>query len=140
MTYNIALIPGDGIGKEVVPAAVKIIDTLSLQYGFEITYSEFPYSCEYYLKTGRMMPADGIEKLRAFDAIFLGAVGDIQVPDHISLWGLLIPIRRQMQQYVNIRPVKLLPGIQSPLANRGPDDIDFVVVRENNEGEYSQIG
>ncbi len=86
------------------------------------------------------MSADGIEKLTAFDAIFLGAVGDFQVPDHVSLWGLLIPIRRQMQQYVNLRPVRLLPGIRSPLANRNPEDIDFVVVRENNEGEYSQIG
>jgi len=140
MTYNIALIPGDGIGKEVVPEAVKIIKALSKQYGFDMSYTEFPYSCEYYLKTGRMMPADGIEKLRAFDAIFLGAVGDFEVPDHVSLWGLLIPIRRQMQQYVNVRPVRLLPGIQSPLANRKPKDIDFVVIRENNEGEYSQIG
>ena len=140
MAYNIALIPGDGIGKEVVPEAVKIIKVLSKQHDFDVTYTEFPYSCEYYLKTGSMMPADGIEKLRAFDAIFLGAVGDFQVPDHVSLWGLLIPIRRQMQQYVNVRPVRLLPGIQSPLANRKPEDIDFVVVRENNEGEYSQIG
>jgi tartrate dehydrogenase/decarboxylase/D-malate dehydrogenase len=140
MTYNIALIPGDGIGKEVVPEAVKIIEVLSDQYNFDINYTEFPYSCEFYLKTGHMMPADGIEKLRAFDAIFLGAVGDFQVPDHVSLWGLLIPIRRQMQQYVNLRPVRLLPGIQSPLADRKPEDIDFIVVRENNEGEYSQIG
>jgi tartrate dehydrogenase/decarboxylase/D-malate dehydrogenase len=140
MTYNIALIPGDGIGKEVVPEAVKIIKALSKQHGFEMTYTEFPYSCESYLKTGSMMPTDGIEKLRPFDAIFLGAVGDLQVPDHVSLWGLLIPIRRQMQQYVNVRPVRLLPGIQSPLAGRKPEDIDFVVVRENNEGEYSQIG
>lgn len=140
MTYHIALIPGDGIGKEVVPAAVKIMKTLSKQHGFEIVYTEFPYSCELYLKTGSMMPADGIEKLRAFDAIFLGAVGDFKVPDHVSLWGLLIPIRRHMQQYVNIRPVRLLPGIHSPLADRKPEEIDFVVVRENNEGEYSQIG
>ena len=140
MAYNIALIPGDGIGKEVIPEAVKIMKALSKQHGFDMTYTEFPYSCEYYLKTGRMMPADGIEKLRAFDAIFLGAVGDFEVPDHVSLWGLLIPIRRQMQQYVNVRPVRLLPGIQSPLANRKPEDIDFVVVRENSEGEYSQIG
>ena len=140
MTYNIALIPGDGIGKEVVPEAVEIMKSLATQYGFEMTFTEFPYSCEHYLKTGCMMPEDGIEKLRAFDAIFLGAVGDYQVPDHVSLWGLLIPIRRDMQQYVNVRPVKLLPGIQSPLANRTSEDIDFVVVRENNEGEYSQIG
>jgi tartrate dehydrogenase/decarboxylase/D-malate dehydrogenase len=140
MAYNIALIPGDGIGKEVVPEAVKIIKVLAKQHDFDMTYTEFPYSCEHYLKTGSMMPADGIKKLRAFDAIFLGAVGDFQVPDHVSLWGLLIPIRRQMQQYVNVRPVRLLPGIQSPLANRKPEDIDFVVVRENSEGEYSQIG
>ncbi len=140
MTYRIALIPGDGIGKEVVPEAVEIIKALSKQHGFEMNFTEFPYSCEYYLKTGRMMPEDGIAKLGAFDAIFLGAVGDLQVPDHVSLWGLLIPIRRQMKQYVNVRPVRLLPGIKSPLANRKPEEIDFVVVRENNEGEYSQIG
>jgi tartrate dehydrogenase/decarboxylase/D-malate dehydrogenase len=140
MAYRIALIPGDGIGKEVVPEAVEIIKVLSKQHGFEMNFTEFPYSCEYYLKTGRMMPEDGIAKLEAFDAIFLGAVGDLQVPDHVSLWGLLIPIRRQMKQYVNVRPVRLLPGIKSPLANRKPEEIDFVVVRENNEGEYSQIG
>ena len=140
MTYRIALIPGDGIGKEVVPEAVEIIKALSKQHGFEMNFTEFPYSCEYYLKTGSMMPEDGIAKLGAFDAIFLGAVGDLQVPDHVSLWGLLIPIRRQMKQYVNVRPVRLLPGIKSPLANRKPEEIDFVVVRENNEGEYSQIG
>ena len=140
MNYKIASIPGDGIGKEVVPEAIRVIEALSSQYGFEITFKEFPYSCKYYLKTGMMMPEDGIERLRAYDAIFLGAVGDPQVPDHISLWGLLIPIRRHMRQYVNIRPVKLLPGVESPLANRKPGEIDFVVVRENNEGEYSEIG
>ncbi len=140
MAYNIALIPGDGIGKEVVPEAVRVMDALSRQYGFKLTYTEFPYSCEYYLKTGSMMPQDGIDQLRKFDAIFLGAVGDLQVPDHVSLWGLLLPIRRRMQQYVNIRPVRLLPGIASPLADRTPQDIDFIVVRENNEGEYSEIG
>ena len=140
MAHRIALIPGDGIGKEVVPEAVNIIEELSKQHGFEMNFTEFPYSCEYYLKTGSMMPEDGITKLKAFDAIFLGAVGDFQVPDHVSLWGLLIPIRRQMKQYVNLRPVRLLPGIKSPLADRKPEEIDFVVVRENNEGEYSQIG
>ena len=140
MAYRIALIPGDGIGKEVVPEAVKIIRSLSKQHGFEMNFTEFPYSCEHYLKTGSMMPEDGITKLKAFDAIFLGAVGDFEVPDHISLWGLLIPIRRQMKQYVNVRPVRLLPGIKSPLADRKSEEIDFVVVRENNEGEYSQIG
>jgi tartrate dehydrogenase/decarboxylase/D-malate dehydrogenase len=140
MTYSIALIPGDGIGKEVVPEAVRVMDILSNQHGFELAYTEFPYSCEYYLETGAMMPEDGIEQLRNFDAIFLGAVGDLRVPDHVSLWGLLLPIRRQMQQYVNIRPVRLLPGIASPLADRTAEDIDFIVVRENNEGEYSEIG
>jgi len=140
MAYNIALIPGDGIGKEVVPEAVRVMDILAGQHGFEMAYTEFPYSCEYYLKTGTMMPPDGIEQLGKFDAIFLGAVGDLRVADHVSLWGLLLPIRRQMQQYVNLRPVRLLPGIASPLAGRTADDIDFIVVRENNEGEYSEIG
>ncbi len=140
MTYKIALIPGDGIGKEVVPQAVRVMDTLAGQYGFELSYDEFPYSCEYYLKTGIMMPEDGIDRLQGFDAIFLGAVGDLRVPDHVSLWGLLLPIRRRMQQYVNLRPVRLLPGIKTPLADRTAEDIDFIVVRENNEGEYSEIG
>ena len=140
MAYNIALIPGDGIGKEVVPDAVRVLEILAGQHGFEMVYTEFPYSCEYYLKTGAMMPEDGIDQLLKFDAIFLGAVGDLRVPDHVSLWGLLLPIRRQMQQYVNIRPVRLLPGIASPLAGRTTEDIDFIVVRENNEGEYSEIG
>ncbi|MCP4629654.1 MAG: tartrate dehydrogenase [bacterium] len=140
MAYKIALIPGDGIGKEVVPQAVRVMDALSGQFGFELSYSEFPYSCEYYLKTGTMMPEDGIDRLQSFDAVFLGAVGDLRVPDHVSLWGLLLPIRRRMQQYVNLRPVRLLPGIRTPLADRTADDIDLIVVRENNEGEYSEIG
>jgi len=140
MAYNIALIPGDGIGQEVIPEAVRVMEALAGPHGFKMNYTEFPYSCGHYLKTGQMMPADGIARLRDFDAIFLGAVGDRQVPDHVSLWGLLLPIRRQMQQYVNVRPVRLLPGIASPLANRTAEDIDFIVVRENNEGEYSEIG
>jgi len=140
MAYNIALVPGDGIGKEVVPEAVRVMDILSQQHGFEMAYTDFPYSCEFYLNTGTMMPEDGIDQLAKFDAIFLGAVGDLRVPDHVSLWGLLLPIRRRMQQYVNIRPVRLLPGITSPLAGRKAEDIDFIVVRENNEGEYSEIG
>ena len=140
MVYRIALIPGDGIGKEVVPEAVRVLETLMGVYHFEIKFTEFPYSCGYYLEHGVMMPEDGLEKLKAFNAIFLGAVGDPKVPDHMSLWGLLIPIRRQMQQYVNVRPVRLLPGVESPLRNRTSVDIDFVVVRENNEGEYSEVG
>jgi len=140
MTYKIALIPGDGIGREVLPEGVRALEKLAQRYDFSMTFEEFPYSCAYYRDNGVMMPADGIERLKAFDAIFLGAVGDPQVPDHVSLWGLLIPLRRDLQQYVNLRPVKLLPGISSPLAGRGPEDIDFVVIRENNEGEYSQVG
>jgi tartrate dehydrogenase/decarboxylase/D-malate dehydrogenase len=140
MAYRIALIPGDGIGREVVPETVRVLESLAKAFGFDMAFTEFPYSCAHYLQTGAMMPADGLERLGGFDAIFLGAVGDPRVPDHVSLWGLLIPIRRGMQQYVNLRPVRLLPGIRSPLAGRRAGDIDFVVVRENNEGEYSEIG
>jgi tartrate dehydrogenase/decarboxylase / D-malate dehydrogenase len=140
MPYRIALIPGDGIGREVVPEGVRALKALSGRFTFAMEFTEFPYSCEYYLKTGRMMPADGLEQLRPFEAILLGAVGAPQVPDHVSLWGLLIPIRRTFDQYVNLRPVRLLPGIRSPLAGRTAPDIDFVIVRENTEGEYSQVG
>jgi len=140
MAYNIALIPGDGIGKEVVPEGVRALEKLAGGFNFEVVFSEFPFSCEYYQNYGKMMPDDGIEQLKEFDAILLGAVGDPAVPDHISLWELLIPIRRQFQQYVNLRPARLLPGIRSPLANRGEADIDFIIVRENAEGEYSQVG
>ena len=140
MALNIALIPGDGIGLEVIPEGVRVLEALTGRYGFEIKFEEFPYGCQYYLEHGVMMPADGLEKLSGFDAILLGAVGAPGVADHVSLWGLLIPIRRDFQQYVNLRPVRLLPGIRSPLADRKPKDIDFYIVRENNEGEYSQIG
>jgi tartrate dehydrogenase/decarboxylase/D-malate dehydrogenase len=140
MTLNIALIPGDGIGREVVPEGVRVLEALAARYGFEIKFDAFPYGCRYYLKHGVMMPVDGLERLSGFDAILLGAVGAPGVADHVSLWGLLIPIRRHFQQYVNLRPVRLLPGIRSPLAGRKAEDIDFCIVRENNEGEYSQIG
>jgi len=140
MAYRIALIPGDGIGLEVVPEGVRVLQELARLHKFEIQFTEFPYSCEYYLKHGVMMPEDGIERLRPFNAILLGAVGAPQVADHVSLWGLLIPIRRAFDQYVNLRPVRLLPGIRSPLAGRTGKDIDFVIIRENTEGEYSQIG
>ena len=140
MPYKIALIPGDGIGKEVVPEGVRVLEKLAAVYGFQLQFTEFPFSCGYYLKHGGMMPPDGIEQLKPFDAILLGAVGDPAVPDHVSLWGLLLPIRRSFDQYVNLRPVRLLPGVTSPLAGRKPADIDFVVVRENTEGEYSDIG
>ena len=138
--FQLAVIPGDGIGKEVVPEGIRVIEALAEHYGFKVQFTEFPYSCQYYLEHGTMMPENGIAQLSPFDAILLGAVGDPGVPDHVSLWGLLIPIRRQFQQYVNLRPVRLLPGIRSPLANRTPEDINFCVVRENNEGEYSEIG
>jgi tartrate dehydrogenase/decarboxylase/D-malate dehydrogenase len=140
MTLNIALIPGDGIGREVVPEGVRVLEALAARYGFEIKFDAFPYGCQYYLKHGVMMPVDGLKRLSGFDAILLGAVGAPGVADHVSLWGLLIPIRREFQQYVNLRPVRLLPGVRSPLADRKAEDIDFYIVRENNEGEYSQIG
>lgn len=140
MAFHIALIPGDGIGREVVPEGVRVLEALASRHGFEVEFEAFPYGCRHYLKHSEMMPADGLNRLGTFDAILLGAVGDPGVPDHVSLWGLLIPIRRRFQQYVNLRPVRLLPGIRTPLAGRTPRDIDFCIVRENNEGEYSQIG
>jgi tartrate dehydrogenase/decarboxylase/D-malate dehydrogenase len=138
--YKIAVIPGDGIGKEVVPEGIRVLDASAAKYGVEFNWESFPWSCEYYAKHGRMMPEDGLQQIRRHDAIFLGAVGFPGVPDHISLWGLLIPIRRQFRQYANLRPVRLMPGIPSPLRDRKPGDIDFLIVRENNEGEYSSIG
>jgi tartrate dehydrogenase/decarboxylase / D-malate dehydrogenase len=140
MRYAIALIPGDGIGQEVIPEGVRVLTALATQHGFGLKLESFPWSCELYTKRGRMMPEDGLARLRDFDAIFLGAVGYPGVPDHVSLWGLLIPIRRRFKQYVNLRPVRLLKGVRSPLAGRKPEDIDFYIVRENNEGEYSEIG
>jgi tartrate dehydrogenase/decarboxylase / D-malate dehydrogenase len=140
MAFKIALIPGDGIGEEVVPEGVRVLEFLSSRFHFELEYEEFPYSCVYYLKHGVMMPPDGLERLKAFDTILLGAVGDPTVPDHVSLWGLLMPLRRGFDQYVNMRPVRLLKGVASPLAGRKPADIDYVVIRENTEGEYSDIG
>ena len=138
--FRIAVIPGDGIGKEVVPEGIRVLETVAGKHGIQFTWDEFPWSCETYLTTGRMMPEDGLQTIRNHDAIFLGAVGFPGVPDHVSLWGLLIPIRRAFQQYANVRPVRLMPGIPCPLAGRKPGDIDMVVVRENNEGEYSSIG
>ena len=138
--YRIATIPGDGIGKEVVPPGMRVLEAAAKQHGFSLTWDHFPWSCAYYQETGRMMPTDGLAQIRQHDAIYLGAVGFPGVPDHVSLWGLLIPIRREFRQYANVRPVRLMPGIESPLRNRQPGDIDFSVVRENNEGEYTEIG
>jgi tartrate dehydrogenase/decarboxylase/D-malate dehydrogenase len=139
---NLAVIPGDGIGKEVVPAGQKVLDVAAeIHGGFRFTYQTFPWGCEYYLNERQMMPDNGIDMLKDFDAIFLGAVGyPSLVPDHVSLWGLMLPIRRGLEHYVNLRPVKLLRGARTPLADRGPEDIDFLVVRENVEGEYSNMG
>ena len=139
-SYSIAVIPGDGIGQEVVPASIRVVEAAGRRFGFDCRWTAFDWGCERYAETGQMMPADGLDQLRPHDAIFLGAVGWPGVPDHVSLWGLLIPIRRTFGQYVNLRPVRLLPGVRSPLADRQPEEIDFIVVRENNEGEYSEIG
>jgi len=139
-TYNIGVIPGDGIGKEVIPEGIKILETVSSFYDVSFHWKLFDWSCEHYAKTGKMMPDNGLQQLEKKDAIFLGAVGFPGVPDHISLWGLLIPIRRKFQQYINIRPVRLFEGVPCPLAGRKAEDIDLIIVRENNEGEYSEVG
>ncbi len=139
--HRIAVIPGDGIGKEVVPEGLRALEAAARRFGIGFAWREFDWSCDYYLKHGRMMPEDWFAQLKDFDAIFFGAVGwPATVPDHVSLWGSLIPWRRGFDQYVNLRPCRLMPGIPSPLANRAPGDIDFVVVRENTEGEYSSVG
>jgi tartrate dehydrogenase/decarboxylase/D-malate dehydrogenase len=138
--YRIAVIPGDGIGTEVVPAGQHVLEIAAARYGFALEWTTFDWSCERYARTGSMMPADGLDQLRAFDAIYLGAVGYPGVPDHVSLWGLLLPIRRGFQQYVNLRPVRLLAGVDSPLRDRAAGSIDLLVVRENTEGEYSELG
>ncbi|MFW2367568.1 MAG: tartrate dehydrogenase [Desulforhopalus sp.] len=139
--FQIASIPGDGIGKETVAAGRQVLDTIcEVHDGLRIEYLNLDWSCKYYLTHDRMMPEEGLELLRPCDSIYLGAVGFPGVPDHVSLWGLLLPIRRTFRQYINLRPVKLLPGVKTPLANRKSEDIDFLVVRENNEGEYSNMG
>ncbi|MEV0284898.1 MULTISPECIES: tartrate dehydrogenase [unclassified Kribbella] len=137
---RIALIPGDGIGIEVAASARQVLEALDSRYRLGLVIDEFDWSCERYLTEGAMMPADGLDTLREYDAILLGAVGRPGVPDHVSLWGLLIPIRRAFQQYVNLRPVRAFEGVKSPLADASDREIDLVVVRENNEGEYSEVG
>ena len=139
-TFKIAVIPGDGIGQEVTPEGLRVLEAAGRKFGLNFQFTHFNWSCEVYAKTGSMMPEDGLEQLKKFDSVLLGAVGYPGVPDHVSLWGLLIPIRRGFDQYVNLRPVRLFKGVQSPLANRKPEEIDFVVIRENTEGEYSEIG
>src|SRR5918994_3740906 len=137
-TYNIALIPGDGIGKDVTESAWQVMQAAAKRGGFALYGKSFPWSCAYYLETGAMMPPDGIEKLLKFDAIYLGAVGwPAEVPDSVSLHGLLLPIRKAFMQYANVRPHRLLPGVQGPLRRT---DFDILCVRENTEGEYSGAG
>ncbi|MDQ3375862.1 MAG: tartrate dehydrogenase [Actinomycetota bacterium] len=136
---NVAVIGGDGIGPEVVRSGMRVMEAAAgADSSLDLSFTEFPWGCEYYLEHGRMMPEDGIETLRGFDEIYLGAVGWPTVPDHVSLWGLLLPIRRRFDQYVNLRPARLLRGVSSPLAN--PNGLDVTVVRENTEGEYSDSG
>jgi tartrate dehydrogenase/decarboxylase/D-malate dehydrogenase len=140
-TYKIAAIPADGIGKEVIPAGIQVLKALEDHTGdFRMTFDTFPWGSDYYHAEGRMMPEDGLKTLKAYDAIFFGAVGHPTVPDHISLWGLRLPICQGFDQYANVRPSRILPGIQSPLRDRGPQDLDWVIVRENTEGEYAGVG
>jgi tartrate dehydrogenase/decarboxylase/D-malate dehydrogenase len=140
-THRVAVIPGDGIGTEVVPEGLRVLDAASSRYGIGLNYDSFDWSSAYFLKHGRMMPEDWADRIGGHDAIFFGAVGwPATVPDHVSLWGSLIQFRRGFDQYVNLRPVRLMPGVKSPLADRKPGDIDFYVVRENTEGEYSSVG
>jgi tartrate dehydrogenase/decarboxylase/D-malate dehydrogenase len=139
--HRIAVIPGDGIGKEVVPEGLRVLERAAARFGIALEFVHFDWSCDHYARTGRMMPDDWFETLSPFEAIFYGAVGwPATVPDHVSLWGSLIQFRRRFDQYVNLRPCRLMPGIATPLAHRKPGDIDFVVVRENTEGEYSSVG
>ncbi|GAA0565920.1 tartrate dehydrogenase [Halomonas salifodinae] len=142
MAQRIAVIPGDGIGKEVMPEGVRILEAAARRFAIDLELEAFDFaSCDYYLEHGQMLPDDWFETLEGFDAIYYGAVGWPEtVPDHVSLWGSLLQFRRRFDQYINLRPCRLLPGIQSPLAGREPGDIDFYVVRENTEGEYSSVG
>lgn len=142
MAHRIAVIPGDGIGKEVMPEGLRALEAAAKRFGIELELAHFDFaSCDYYAEHGQMLPDDWFEQLKDVDAIFYGAVGwPDTVPDHISLWGSLLQFRRRFDQYINLRPCKLLPGIKSPLADRQPGDIDFYVVRENTEGEYSSVG
>lgn len=139
--YRIAVIPGDGIGVDTIDQAQATLDVLSeVHGGLALSYDRFPWGCSYYLQNGEMMPADGLKTLGDYDSILFGAVGFPPVPDHISLWGLLLPLRQYFDQYINLRPVKLLDGIPGPLRDKGPEDIDFVCIRENTEGEYAGVG
>ena len=138
--HKIAALPGDGIGPEVLQAGLTVLESLEKSEGFALNTIQFPWGSNFYLQHGRMVKEGGIESLRAFDAIYFGAVGSKDVPDHVTVWDLILPIRQKFDQYVNLRPMRLLPGLKSPLDGRGPGDIDMVCVRENTEGEYSGVG
>lgn len=139
-TYRVAVLAGDGIGREVMPPALELLDDAAALESVRFQWEHFDWGCDRWLETGAMMPEDALDTLAGFDAIFLGAVGAPGVPDHLSLWGMLIPIRRRFRQYVNLRPMRLFPGVQGPVRSELADGLDLVVVRENNEGEYSEIG
>ncbi len=138
--YRIAVIAGDGIGQEVIPAGLSVIGTVAERCGFSLDLTEFPWGCDFYTKHRRMMDEDGFQRLADFDAIYFGAVGHPAVPDHISVWELILPIRQRFDQYVNLRPMRMLPGVPSPLANRSAAEVDMICVRENSEGEYAGSG
>src|SRR5919204_5697143 len=138
--YRIAVIPGDGIGREVIPAATRVLEAAAERFRFHLQWTEFPWGSDHYFQHGRMMPEDALETLRSFDAILFGAVGDPRIRDNLTLNGLLLPIRRGFDQFACVRPAVLYPGVRSPLAGKKEGSIDFVVVRENTEGEYAQIG
>ncbi|WP_160122056.1 tartrate dehydrogenase [Rhodovarius lipocyclicus] len=138
--YRIAAIPGDGIGQEVIPAGLEVLQAVAARQGFALDVEEFPWGSDYYRATGKMMPEDGLETLKPFDSIFFGAVGDAHLPDDITLWGLRLKICQGFDQYANIRPTRVLPGLTSPLRQVEPGDIDWVIVRENSEGEYAGHG
>jgi tartrate dehydrogenase/decarboxylase/D-malate dehydrogenase len=140
ITHSIAVIAGDGIGQEVIPAGMAALEAAAGRSNLSFRFTELPWGCAYYTRHGRMMDEDGFERLASFDAIYLGAIGSPSVPDHVAVWDLLLPLRQRFQQYVNLRPMRLLPGLTSPLANRGPSEIDMVCVRENTEGEYAGLG
>ncbi|MDR7522694.1 MAG: isocitrate/isopropylmalate family dehydrogenase [Armatimonadota bacterium] len=138
-TYRLAVIPKDGIGREVIPEGLRVLRAAAVQFRLGIEAEEFPWGCDYYLRCGTMMPPDALVTLQRFDAIYLGVIGDPRAPDHVSLWGLLLPIRKAFDLYANARPFRLLPGVPSPLAGRAPEEIDILFVRENTEGEYAGI-
>ncbi len=141
-THRIAVIAGDGIGQEVMPEGLRVLEAAARRFGIALEFDHFDFgSCAYYLRHGSMLPSDWKAQIESHDAIFFGAVGwPATVPDHISVWGSILTFRREFDQYINLRPVQLMPGIASPLANRKPGEIDFYVVRENTEGEYSHMG